>query len=200
MRATKAYIASLGTTGLLLAFSASLLVLVGTLFAFDAWPGAQLRDAVDSVLVDDDDSPLRLAGPEQVALDAAPAAVAVAALTDGSGVPGSADSGPGGSGFGGGDTTDTPGGGFGGGGTGDGTTSPVDGGTPVPGDQSIDSGRGTNQLADNTEQLTSNLGNTVGQVSPELGDTVSETGEALSDIVRGLPDVKVGDGGLKIGD
>jgi hypothetical protein len=200
MRATKAYIASLGTTGLLLAFSASLLVLVGTLFAFDAWPGAQLRDAVDSVLVDDDDSPLRLAGPEQVALDAAPAAVAVAALTDGSGVPGSADSGPGGSGFGGGDTTDTPGGGFGGGGTGDGTTSPVDGGTPVTGDQSIDSGRGTNQLADNTEQLTNNLGNTVGQVSPELGDTVSETGEALSDIVRGLPDVKVGDGGLKIGD
>jgi len=202
MRATKAYIASLGTTGLLLAFSASLLVLVGTLFAFDAWPGAQLRDAVDSVLVDDDDSPLTLAGPEQVALDAAPAAVAVAAVTDGSGVPGSADSGPGGSGFGGGDTTDTPGGGFGGGGdgTGDGTTSPVDGGTPVPGDQSIDSGRGTNQLADNTEQLTNNLGNTVGQVSPELGDTVSETGEALSDIVRGLPDVTVGDGGLKIGD
>jgi len=200
MRATKAYIASLGTTGLLLAFSASLLVLVGTLFAFDAWPGAQIRDAVDSVLVDDDDSPLRLAGPEQVALDAAPAAVAVAAVTDGSAAPGSADSGPGGSG--GGDTTDTPGGGFDGGGDGggDGTTSPVDGGTPVPSDQSIDSSRGTNQLADNTEQLTNNLGNTVGQVSPELGDTVSETGEALSDIVRGLPDVKVGDGGLKIGD
>ena len=80
MRATKAYIASLGTTGLLLAFSASLLVLVGTLFAFDAWPGGEIRDAVESVLVDDDDGDTaRVAGPEQVALDAAPAAAAVAA-------------------------------------------------------------------------------------------------------------------------
>src|SRR5688500_10531072 len=78
MRATKAYIASLGTTGLLLAFSASLLVVVGTLFAFNAWPGAQISDVVDSLVVDDEDSPFRVAGPEQVALDAAPAALAVA--------------------------------------------------------------------------------------------------------------------------
>ena len=86
MRATKAYIASLGTTGLLLAFSASLLLLVGTLFAFDAWPGGGIRDAVESVLVDDDDGDTaRVAGPEQVALDAAPAAVAVAG---GPGTPG----------------------------------------------------------------------------------------------------------------
>ena len=77
MRATKAYIASLGTTGLLLAFSASLLVLVGTLFAFNAWPGAEIRDAVESVLVQDDEDTVRVAGPEQVALDAAPAAVAL---------------------------------------------------------------------------------------------------------------------------
>ena len=70
MRATKAYIASLGTTGLLLAFSASLLILVGTLFAFDAWPGADIRDAVESVLVDDEgDDAVRVSGPEQVARD-----------------------------------------------------------------------------------------------------------------------------------
>ena len=202
MRATKAYIASLGTTGLLLAFSASLLVLVGTLFAFDAWPGGQLRDAVDSVLVDDDGDSVRLAGPEQVALDAAPAAVAVA-FTGGSSAPGSgsAGGGPDGTGGfgGGGGGTLAPGGGFGGGGTGDGITAPG-GDTQLPTGQTIDSGRGTNQLADNTEQLTNNLGNTVGQVSPELGDTVSETGQALSDIVRDLPDVKIGDGGVKIGD
>src|SRR5918997_2615516 len=80
MRATKAYIASLGTTGLLLAFAASLLVLVGTLFAFDAWPGADIRDAVESVLVDDDDD-VRIAGPEQVAVNAAPAAAVVASVT-----------------------------------------------------------------------------------------------------------------------
>ena len=208
MRATKAYIASLGTTGLLLAFSASLLVLVGTLFAFDAWPGAEIRDAVDSVLVDDGGDAVRLAGPEQVALDAASAAAAVAAVTDGAVTPGSvtAGGGVGGTdgfgGGGGGDGTVTPGGGFGGGGGGGGgggTTDPGGGGTPLPGDQ-IDSGSGANQLADSTEQVTKDVGNTVGQVNPQLGDAVSDTGQALSDIVRDLPDVKVGKGGVQLGD
>ena len=200
MRATRAYIASLGTTGLLLAFSASLLVLVGTLFAFDAWPGGEIRDAVESVLVDDDDGDTaRVAGPEQVALDAAPAAVAVAG-GPGTGASGGGGTGGGTGGSGGGGTT-TPGGG--------GTTTPGGGGTTTPGGGTtiggtgsvppIDSGSETNQLADTTEQATNNLGNAVGQVSPELGNTVSETGQALSDIVRDLPDVKVGDGGVKIG-
>ena len=193
MRATKAYIASLGTTGLLLAFSASLLMLVGTLFAFDAWPGGGIRDAVESVLVDDDDGDTaRVAGPEQVALDAAPAAVAVA------GGPGAGA--PGGSGGSGGGGTTTPGtGGFGGGGDGTGGGTIPGGGTPIPGTPSVDSGQGTDQVADSTQQLTGGLGDTVGEVSPDVGDTVSETGESLSDIVRDLPDVKVGDGGVKLG-
>ena len=201
MRATKAYIASLGTTGLLLAFSASLLVLVGTLFAFNAWPGAEIRDAVDSVLVHDDDNAARVAGPEQVALDAAPAAVAVAAA---SGAGGATGTGGGAGALGGSDggtfIPDTSGG-FGGGGdggTGGGGGTTV-GGAPVAGTPSVDSGRQTSQLADTTEQLTGKLGDTVGQVSPQVGDTVSETGQALSDIVRDLPDVKVGDGGVKLG-
>ena len=200
MRATKAYIASLGTTGLLLAFSASLLVLVGTLFAFDAWPGGEIRDAVESVLLDDDDDEVRVAGPEQVALDAAPAAVAVAAAT-GPGAPGGGETGGGGNGgFGGGTTPGTPGGGFGnGGGTGGGDTT-TDGGTSIPSTPSIDSSQGSNQVADSTEQVTGDLGDTVGEVSPELGDTVSDTGEALSDIVRDLPDVEVGGDGVKLGD
>ena len=202
MRATKAYIASLGTTGLLLAFSASLLVLVGTLFAFDAWPGADIRDAVESVLVDDDEDGLRITGPEQVALDAAPAAVAVASVTalDTPGF-GDAGTGAGGSGgfAGGGDDPGNAGGGFdggGGGGLGDGGVLPGDG---DPGSGPIGTDDGTNRIADSTEQLTGSLGDTVGQVSPELGNTVSETGQALSDIVRDLPDVKFGKGGVSIG-
>jgi hypothetical protein len=200
MRATRAYIASLGTTGLLLAFAASVLLLVGTLFAFDAWPGDQIRDAVDSMLVDDDEDAVSVAGPEQVARDAAPAAVAVAnasraaATTGGGGAGGSG-------GFGGGGAGDlTPGGGDfgGGGGTGGGTPTTGGGGGGVAGTP-IDTSRGTNNIADTTEQLTDGVGDTVGQVSPELGDTVSETGEALGDIVRGLPDVKVGQGGLSVG-
>src|SRR3954454_23291454 len=101
MRATKAYIASLGTTGLLLAFSASLLVLVGTLFAFNAWPGAEIRDAIDSVLVHDDDDAVSVAGPQQVALDAAPAAVAVAAAGGRGGAVGAGGAGGGSGGSGG---------------------------------------------------------------------------------------------------
>jgi hypothetical protein len=208
MRATKAYIASLGTTGLLLAFSASLLLLVGTLFAFNAWPGAEIRDAVESVLVDDGDDSVRVAGPEQVALDASPAALAVASAPAGSTAPGAA----GGTGFGdaggigGGTGPGTPGGDFvgggdGGGGPTGGVTPPTTAGPALPSSPTVDTGSGTNQLADSTEQVTNNLGNTVGQVNPQLGNTVTETGQALSDIVRDLPDVKVGGGGgVKIGD
>ena len=149
MRATKAYIASLGTTGLLLAFSASLLILVGTLFAFDAWPGADIRDAVESVLVDDEgDDAVRVSGPEQVARDASPAALAVATGPAGGGAPGSGDGGGGGTGGSGGGTTGpgtTGGGGFGGGGgggTGEGIT-PTTGGAPIPGAPTVDTGEST---------------------------------------------------------
>jgi hypothetical protein len=207
MRATKAYIASLGTTGLLLAFSASLLLLVGTLFAFNGWPGDEIRDAVDSMLVDDGDNAVRVAGPEQVARDASPAALAVASRPGGS-TPGAAAGGTGfgdtGGAGGGGTGSDNPGGDFVGGGNGGGgptggVTPPTTGG-PTPSGPSVDTSSGTNQLADNTEQVTNNLGNTVGQVNPQLGNTVTETGQALSDIVRDLPDVKVGGGGVKLGD
>src|SRR5687768_1273252 len=131
MRATKAYIASLGTTGLLLAFSASLLVVVGALFAFNAWPGADIRDAVDSVLVDEDEDNFRVSGPAQVALDAAPAAVAVAAAPapGTAGAPGSGTLPASGTGGGGGTTDGTGGGGgFEGTGVGGGDGTGLDGG------------------------------------------------------------------------
>jgi len=42
MKATKAYIASLGTTGVLLAASILMLAVVSAVVAFDAWPGANV--------------------------------------------------------------------------------------------------------------------------------------------------------------
>ncbi|HYH59498.1 MAG TPA: hypothetical protein VD790_09795 [Thermoleophilaceae bacterium] len=216
MRATRAYITSLGTTGLLLAFSASLLLVVGTLFAFDAWPGASIRDAVDSVMVDEDEPAFAVAGPEQVALDAAPAAAAVATIggpgddpdglttDDGTPVPTGGN----------GDASFTPGAPTGGdtGGSDDlngpTATNNGSGGTPAapstptapdPVGQALDSRRSTNHLADATEQITNNLGNGLSNVTPNLGEAVSETGENLSEIVRGLPDVKVGGVELKLG-
>ena len=51
MKAGKAYISSLGTTGLLLALSVLLLVVVGTLVAFDRWPAGSGSDGADSVVI-----------------------------------------------------------------------------------------------------------------------------------------------------
>ena len=200
MRATKAYIASLGTTGLLLAFSASLLVVVGTLFAFNAWPGADIRDAVDSVIVGDDEDPFQLAGPEQVALDAAPAASAVAAApAGGSGLTGADVQPVDGAGTGGGVFTppQSPGGELEQPGTLPGGGPGTGGGSTIS-NESVDTRNATNPLADSTEELTGNVGDTVGQVSPELGNAVTETGQSLSEIVRGLPDVNVGRQGVSI--
>jgi hypothetical protein len=202
MRATKAYIASLGTTGLLLAFSASLLVVVGTLFAFNAWPGADIRDAVDSLVVPDDEQPFRVAGPAQVALDAAPAAIAVAsAPVPGITAPATGGALPGGTAGGSPPPGSSGGGTFVDGGPGgtSGPTTVTGGGGPGP-EAPIDTERGTNGLADGTEQITNDLGQTVGGVNPQLGNTVSETGQALSDIVRDLPDVKAGNGQVQVGD
>lgn len=201
MRATKAYIASLGTTGLLLASAGSLLLVVSALFAFNAWPGADITDAVDSLVVRDDDS-VRVSGPEQVALDAAPAALAVASVP-GDGAAGPAPGGTADGTSGGGTRTpgDQPGGGIQGTEVTDtdGGSAPTGGGGGDP-DDGIGTEEPTNQLADATEETTRNLGDSVGQVNPQLGDQVSDTGEDLSDIVRDLPDVQVGKDGVKTGE
>src|SRR3954453_17003667 len=79
MRATRAYIASLGTTGVLVASSALLLVVVSALVAFNAWPGGDPISGLKGLVVNDDRSQLELTGPARAAADAAPAAAAVAA-------------------------------------------------------------------------------------------------------------------------
>ena len=78
MRTSRAYLASLGTTGVLIASGILLLVVVSALVAFRGWPGADLVDDVESLFVDDD-SALSVSGPEAVAADSALAAAAVAA-------------------------------------------------------------------------------------------------------------------------
>jgi hypothetical protein len=51
MRATKAYIAGLGTTGILLTCFLLLLTVGGALIAFDGWPGAAAGDGLQRVVV-----------------------------------------------------------------------------------------------------------------------------------------------------
>jgi hypothetical protein len=52
VRATKAYIASLGTTGLLLASSLLVLTLTSALVTFEGWPGAAADDSVRGLVLD----------------------------------------------------------------------------------------------------------------------------------------------------
>src|SRR3954471_14171962 len=109
MRATRAYIASLGTTGVLVASSALLLVVVSALVAFHAWPGGDPIAGLKGLVVNDDQSQLELTGPARAAADAAPAAAAVAAAPPA----GTAAPAPGGGAVGGpvGPVGSTPGGG-----------------------------------------------------------------------------------------
>jgi hypothetical protein len=51
LKAGKAYISSLGTTGLLIASSLLLLVVVGTLIAFDAWPSGESAAQPDTIAI-----------------------------------------------------------------------------------------------------------------------------------------------------
>ena len=201
MRASRAYIAGVGTTGVLVASAVLLLAVVSTLVAFQGWPGTDLSDDVSSLVVD---GPKRLEvdRPVQVARNAGPAAAAVADAP----VPGTAasgvspavpaadiSSGPAGREF---PPTVGP----------EGTTppdpnSPQDdsgGGTPTepvsePGGLLLPDTplspqvrRVTDGLGDATEGLTDDLGTRVGQLNPQLGQTLTDTGEILADLLRGL--------------
>jgi hypothetical protein len=184
MKATRAYIASLGTTSLLVASSLLILVVVSALVAFNGWPGSGASDRTENIVVGGDENPFRVSGPALTALDAAPAAAAVAA----SAAPTSpaAGSAPGGGG-GPGRSAPAPGSGGGGGGApggGGGSVLPGTGAVPP-----VDVGQVGNNLANRTHETTDQVGKTVSPVSPQLGNTVSDTGKALSDIVSGLPDV-----------
>lgn len=185
MRATKAYIAGLGTTGVLLAASLILLALVGTLVGFNAWPKGDLADRVERVSVDD--SSLSLAGPDSVAAAAAVAADGVAAVAAGGGgadgAPGAAD--PGAPGVLGDIETGGP------------APGPLPGGPPAPGPAGDDPDEPpldprnpesvTNALAEGTQRASGEAGSTVGPLSPELGRAVTDTGESAAALVRGLP-------------
>jgi hypothetical protein len=195
LRASRAYIAGLGTTGVLIASGLLLLVVVSTIVAFNGWPGQALVKDLESLMLGDDKPALTLSGPAQVAADAAPAAAAVATTA----APGSAAAAPTGTSVAPGTDplTITPGAG-GGQGQDPGIIVPTD--TPLP-PNGIPGGSGggqaapglpgevqnlTNNLGRTTEGVTGALGDTVGQVNPQLGETVTETGQSLSDLVQGL--------------
>jgi len=217
MKATKAYIASAGTTGLLLASSMSLLVLVGAILAFNGWPNSGLAEDVERFFVGDDEPSVLVPGAVSQSVDtAADASGSVVgdeplgadvdavvadfdpAADDGSplggGVPGAGTPGAGtpGDGTPGGGTpvAGTPGGAPGAGGSAPQINLPVD----VPGVNPesgalLSTGPLKHGLANTVNGTTDQLG---GAVPGQLGSIVDQTGDALSDTVRALPDVSVG--------
>jgi hypothetical protein len=188
VKATRAYIASLGTTGVLIASSALLLVVVSALLAFNAWPGGDPIGGIKGLVVDQRQPSVELTGPARVAADAAPAAATVAGAPHGGNAPvRGASTGVA--------TPVSPGGGSSGGerfaqphsttGTPAGPSAPS--GTPAappgapPDVQGVSRG-----LGGTVEQVTGDTGKAVGHVNPDVGLGVSDTGKALSEIVQGV--------------
>ena len=177
MKAGKAYITSLGTTGLLVASSVLLLVVVGALVAFDGWPASEASSPPETVAIGEGDTERVVAkrrlARERRALerrrDRARAARARGSRARGRGGPSSKsdgdrvisdlpapDSRP--------PTTATqvPAGGGSGGGDGGGTKPDDDVGGGAVGQ----------------------VGDTVSTVNPQAGGTIGQTGDALGETIE----------------
>src|SRR4051812_21488646 len=98
LKATKAYIASLGTTGVLLAASILMLAVVSAVVAFDRWPNGHVSTRVQTLILSEKPAAIRVnasaTGPSAIAsrtagtvasvrrvASNAPASVRVPALT-----------------------------------------------------------------------------------------------------------------------
>lgn len=159
MRATRAYIAGFGTTSFLVGASICMLIVVGALVAFNAWPGSGLGSShVDRLVVDDSGhraAPVSVRSRPSAAIAAAAAAAATVApkpigppvvgrtTSLGAATPG---------------TTGGPGG--------------PTGGARTP-------------AGDAVQSATDAAGSGVGQASPEAGDAVKQTGQAVNQTVQG---------------
>jgi len=79
MKATKAYIASLGTTGVLLGASLLMLAIVSAVVAFDRWPNGEVSTRVQTLVLPERAQPVRV-GADAGASRASEAARAAAAI------------------------------------------------------------------------------------------------------------------------
>jgi hypothetical protein len=179
MKATKAYIASLGTTGVLLGASLLMLAIVSAVVAFNRWPSGTVSTRVPTLVIDERAAPIR------VNLGASAAARAAALAAAGRGLV------PGGTGV----LRGVAGERFASGHTGTPAT-----GNPVPAIPSpplpplpsspIDIGRPDrvpSQLADQAQAVTNSAGAAAAAVSPPAGQAVAGGGQTAADTMRMLP-------------
>lgn len=208
MRASRAYLAGLGTTTVLVAGAVLLLVVASAFFAFQGWSPGAAGERIAALIVGDPPTSLNLEEPLQTALaapgatTAAPAPRRSAAASARGEVPAASD-GPeaGGAGTVGGDGG-TAGEQRTGTGGRDVESAPRTVGAPEPrlegrlpppvppasgGPVRLD---GLSELAvdvgDLGEGLTGGLGSTVGSVEPGFGEAITDAGRGLSDLVGSL--------------
>ncbi|MDQ3648117.1 MAG: hypothetical protein M3433_05965 [Actinomycetota bacterium] len=200
LRASRAYIAGLGTTGVLLASSALLLFVVGAVVAFNGFSVVQGIRELEGLVVDRDE-PVGLSGPALAAAEAAPAAGGVSSrppapvvgsrASGGTAGPTAPSSVP---------AAGPPVGVAPAPGTSPRTRRvrprrPTGGGPaePQPGARAAAAApprRGSDQsrqsLGETTEVLTDNLGRVVDNLDPGLGRTVKGLGQGVGQLVDGL--------------
>jgi hypothetical protein len=187
LKATKAYIASLGTTGVLLAASILMLAVVSAVVAFDRWPGEHVRGPVRTLVLDEKAPAIRVSansiGPSATPSRAGAVARAIArgtaprTILNGGGVAGERVTRPGASA----PVTAVPP-----------VVAPVVPPVQTPQVPSADNvinsisnpDTATSQIADGTQAVTDQAGVSVGRVSPDVGNAVTGTGQQVSQAVR----------------
>jgi hypothetical protein len=188
MKATKAYIASLGTTGVLLGASLLMLAVVSAVVAFDRWPSGDVSTRVQTVVLADSAPGIRIAPPSAAARTAAAAARATATapgapervVVPGAPVNGvQRVAGERTTGSGGNKSNPLP------------VKAPVDApqlpqfdpGPLFDGDPAGFAGN----VANTVQAVAGATGGSVGQASPETGAAVTQTGTATADAIRNVP-------------
>jgi len=203
MRATRAYIAGIGTSGVLLVFAALLLIVLGALLGFRGWPGGSTAQRVDTLVIEAPDRPLSIArvaaddrgaegarSPRAADADGGTAGPAGSTVRDGVLSTGSGRPLPGSTGGTGEDRVAGGGGGPIGPPAGAPSTAPVSvppapppGGPDSSRPRPTNPGRGTSPITDGlggtTEDLSDNLGLQVRPLSPPLGELVQDGGAGL---------------------
>src|SRR4051794_445355 len=185
MKATKAYIASLGTTGVLLAASILMLAVVSAVVAFDRWPDGHVSTRVQTLALSENAAPIRVTARP---LGASARPIVARAAVGGTQRPG----GPrvAGERFTGGRLAPIP------------TALPVHAGLPtapslpkppqLPDAQTLpdlisNPGTTAGQVADGAQSVTDAAGVSVGKVNPSLGNAVSGAGQVVAQTIRQLP-------------
>jgi hypothetical protein len=187
MKATKAYIASLGTTGVLLAASILMLAVVSAVVAFDHWPGESVQSPAQTLVLSDKAPAIRVSA--QASGPSATQSASRAGAPRGGAAPRSVrnDGGVAGQRF----TSGRQGGGA------PATTAPalpnvVPKAPAVPTPETIldpisNPGTTTSQVADGAQAITDQAGISVGRVSPDVGNAVVGTGQQVSQAIREIP-------------